>query len=427
MLKLHRILVWAGCVVALGCGSEQGGRDEAAGQGGAGGSGSPGDVDGDGYADSEEQRFGMVDTDMDGVLDWQDPDSHPPGAIPRSQMGAGGTGGGGAGVGGAGTGGAGGVGGDSCAAEGAEAEVGLQGADIVWVIDNSCSMAVEAAAVQANMNRFTTSLIDQGINVNMVLISSAMVAGMCDPSDWLCALSGGFNYGVCIGAPFGSGMCPMDSKPPNFLHLDLPVGSTNALQMVTDTYSQWSHMMRPGTSKHFAVVTDDDSDVDAATFTQRVNALDPAMFASWRYHGIFSFTACPDAASVGTVHQQLVTQTGGVAGDLCTQQFDPVFDLLAMDVAEKAEIACDWPIPAPPTGQTLDKNKVNVRYTRPDNTGVDVLRIPPGEDCGDREGWVYDNDELPSQVIACPASCDGFRATGGKVDVLFGCASVLVE
>lgn len=336
---------------------------------------------------------------------------------------AGGTGGVGA------AGGMGGAGGDSCAAEGAEAEVGLQGADIVWVVDNSCSMAVEAAAVQANMNRFTQALSANGINVNLVLISSANVSGMCDPSDWLCSLLGGFNYGVCIGAPFGSGMCPVDSVPPYFLHLDMAVGSTNGLQMAVDTYGQWSHMMRPGTSKHFVIVTDDDSDMDAATFTQRVNALspDPTLFAGWRFHGIFSFTNCPDAAAVGTVHQQLVTQTGGVAGDLCLQQFDPVFDLLAMDVTEKAEIACDWPIPPPPVGQTLDKNKVNVRYTRPDGTEVDVLRVPQGEDCGDREGWVYDNDDLPTQVIACPASCDGFRATGGKVDVLFGCETLVLE
>jgi dienelactone hydrolase len=96
---------------ALGCPAE---TDLAGGSGGAGGgAGLPGDVDGDGYSDAEEQRFGEVDTDLDGVLDWQDPDSHPPGAVLTPIGGTGGIGGvsGMAGIGGVGaTGGVGGVG-----------------------------------------------------------------------------------------------------------------------------------------------------------------------------------------------------------------------------------------------------------------------------------------------------------------------------
>jgi hypothetical protein len=130
---------------------------------------------------------------------------------------------------------------------------------------------------------------------------------------------------------------------------------------------------------------------------------------------------------VSPVHHALVEQTGGVSGDLCTQMFDPVFDELAMDVVTTAEIACDWPIPAPPAGQTLDRDKINVKFTQPDGAEVSLGRIPPGEECGDREGWRYDNDDAPTKVISCPASCQRFQASGGKVDVLFGCAVVLVE
>jgi hypothetical protein len=325
--------------------------------------------------------------------------------------------------------------GDDCVAAGAEAEVGRQGADIVWIVDNSCSMAIEAVAVQTNMNRFAMTLVDRGIDVNLVLISSANTSyqlnDACPPDDLVCAITmlvGAFtDFGVCIGAPFGSGMCPEDSKPPSFLHLPLPVGSTNGLQMATDLYPMYSHMMRPNTSKHFAIVTDDNSDVSAADFTQRVAALDPTLFAQWRYHGIFAFSNCPDAAEVSTVHQELVQQTGGVAGDLCTQNFDPVFDELAMDVVMKAEIACDWQIPPPPPGQTLDRDKINVNFTQPDGTVVPLGRIPEGQTCDGREGWHYDDEVAPTTVISCPASCDRFKASGGKVDVLFGCRGMLVE
>jgi hypothetical protein len=322
-----------------------------------------------------------------------------------------------------------------CTATGAEAVVGREGADMVWIVDNSCSMAFEAVAVQTNMNRFAQQLVDNGIDVHMVLISSANTSyqmnAACPPDDLICAIGslvGAFtDFGVCIGAPFGSGMCPNDSLPPNFLHITNPVGSTNGLQMALDLYPQYAQMMRPNASKHFAIVTDDDSDLSADAFTQGVNALDPNLFASWRYHGIFSFTDCPDAAKVGSVHQTLVQQTSGVAGDLCSQMFDPVFDELAMDVVTHAEIACDWPIPPPPAGQSLDSEKINVKFTQPDGTVVDLGRIPPGETCDGREGWYYDDDAAPTTVISCPASCDKFKASGGKVDVLFGCRVVLVQ
>lgn len=324
---------------------------------------------------------------------------------------------------------------EECAATAAEAVVGREPADIVWLVDNSCSMAVEAVAVQTNMNRFAQKLVDSGIDVHLVLISSANTSyqmnAACPPDDFVCAIGmlvGAFtDFGVCIGAPFGSGMCPNDSLPPNFLHLASPVGSTNGLQMALDLYPQYASMMRPNASKHFAIISDDNSDLSAAAFTQGVNALDPTLFAIWRYHGIFSFTDCPDAAEVGTVHQELVAQTMGVAGDLCMQQFDPVFDELAMAVVSNAEVACDWAIPPPPAGKSLDRDKINVKFTQPDGTVVDLGRIPEGEECDGREGWHYDDDAAPTTVISCPASCDRFRSGGGKVDVLFGCKTVVVE
>jgi hypothetical protein len=186
--------------------------------------------------------------------------------------------------------------------------------------------------------------------------------------------------------------------------------------------------MRPDSKKHFVVVSDDESTMmTAAAFTSAADALDPAVIKDWDFHGIFAQTMCMEASAVGNVYKELVMQTGGVAGDLCLQQFDPVFDQLAMDVAGKAEIACDWTIPPPPPGESLDPGKVNVRFTQPDGTVVQLLKIPVGEECMDREGWHYDDDANPTKVVSCEASCKKFRAGGGKVDVLFGCATIVVE
>jgi hypothetical protein len=320
----------------------------------------------------------------------------------------------------------------SCSATGAEAEVTLQGADLIWVVDNSCSMAIENAAVQANMNRFATTLFDNGVDVQLALISASGIAPamMCPPDDLLCQVLAGVGGlgGICIGAPFGSGMCPGDSNPPNFLHVDFPVGSNNALQLMMDLYPQYSSILRPGTKKHFVVVTDDNSQVPAATFSQWADSLDPALFSEgWFFHGVFSLSQCLDAAAIGSVYSELVNQTSGVAGDLCLQQFDPVFDALAVDVVEKAELACQWPIPPPPPGEVLDKSLVNVQYTQPDGTVVPLAKIPEGQECEDREGWFYDDESEPSQVLSCPAACERFQEMGGKVDVLFGCVTQVLE
>lgn len=320
----------------------------------------------------------------------------------------------------------------SCSASGAEAEVGLESADLIWVVDNSCSMTEEAAAVQANMNRFATMLFDMGIDVRLTLISTTSLGDpnmSCPPGDLICTLLAGneLGLGVCIDAPFGSGMCPEDSNPPQFLHLDENVNSINALQRVMDLYPQYAHNLRPDSKKHFVVVTDDNSSVPAATFSQWVDNVDPSLFGNgWFFHGVYAKTQCP-GAQIGTVYEELANQTSGIASDLCLQQFDPVFDALAVDVVGKADFACDWPIPPPPAGQVLDKELVNVEYTQPDGVKVALAKIPEGEECNGREGWFYDDELAPTQVRSCPVACERFQSVGGKVDVLFGCVTQVVR
>ena len=39
-----------------------------------------------------------------------------------------------------------------------------------------------------------------------------------------------------------------------------------------------------------------------------------------------------------------------------------------------------------------------------EGTVVDIGKIPDGADCGDQEGWHYDNPAAPTTVISCPDS-----------------------
>lgn len=320
----------------------------------------------------------------------------------------------------------------ACGAVSSEAVAQLQPADIIIAVDTSGSMDEEIAQVQANLNNFATLITNSGIDVHVTLIADAT---------------------ICIPAPLGSGACNgMDEKLPNYRHVVQTVASTDALQLILSTYPQWKGTLRPGATKTLAVVSDDESDMGAAAFTSQLLALDPPTFQGFKFDAIvvlndpgqfacFGFGSCPNvvccamdgpacvslAASQGDVYKALVAQTGGVQGELCLQDFNPVFQDMAQSVIKDAKLACDYAIPPPPEGQVFDPTKVNVAYT-PGGQGMpqQILNVQGGLNaCGPNGGWYYDDPASPKKVIMCPATCGVLQSDmGGKVEVLFGCDTV---
>lgn len=305
---------------------------------------------------------------------------------------------------------------DGCAALSQRAENRPQPADIVWAIDSSGSMNEEMAAVRTHMNAFSQQLVDSGIDVHLVLIAE------------------GGGSGICMDAPLGSGSCPDDSAAPTYLHVPQEVGSHDALDVIVASHFAWSGQMRPGATKAFVVVTDDDAEdfaggifgAPADTFVSNVEALDPS-YAGFTFHGIYSFSNCPAAASVGQTYADLVSRTGGVSGDLCLQDFQPVFDAIATEVIEASSVDCEWDIPPVPAGETFDSGEVNVRF-QPGNgmPAEDVLYVQGGAQCGAGGGWFYDDDAAPTRVLACPDTCERIQADDqAQIDILFGCQTVV--
>lgn len=83
-------------------------------------------------------------------------------------------------------------------------------------------------------------------------------------------------------------------------------------------------------------------------------------------------------------------------------------------------LGCEYPLPTPPAGQTLDVNKVNVNFTAP-NTPTKTLAY--SGDCSNPDGWHYDSATAPTKIILCQKACDtGKNTPGAKLDVIFGCA-----
>lgn len=319
-----------------------------------------------------------------------------------------------------------------CAGVSAEAQASLQPADVIIAVDTSGSMDEESGEVQANLNAFASVVTGSGIDMHVVLIADAS---------------------VCIPAPLGSGNCGgADENLPSFRHVVQAVGSNDSLELLVSTYPQYKDSLRQGATKTFIVVSDDNSDMSAAEFTNAIMALDPS-FAGFKFDAIVSYTSplscfgfsCPPnnpccvpfgpigcqplSAEEGTVYKQLVAQTGGVSGDLCAQDFDPVFQDIAKGVVGSSKLACEYPIPDPPEGEEIDPNKVNVTYT-PGGGGEPqpIYNVPGGAaQCGPEGGWYYDDLAMPTKIVLCPATCQTIQADSmGKFEVVFGCDTQVI-
>ena len=358
----------------------------------------------------------------------------PPSSIPTTvvQVPASGGNGGGGGTSGGSGGASDGAGGrtitENCAMTKASAMdiMTVRPADIIFAIDSSTSMNEEIAFVQTNMNAFSQQISASGVDVHVILLADE--TGMRP---------------VCIGAPLGSGTCPGDSKLPNYAHIPVPVGSHDALDQIIDTFPMWRQHLRPEATKSFVVVTDDDAPVTmgmgmgfpgamaprivtAQAFVDEVATLDPTLFAQWSMNGVYCFTDCqPTAAAVGQVYIDLVARTMGVGGDLCLQDFQPVFDRLAEQIITNAgsTIACEWTLPAAPSGQSFSRDLVSVARTTSMGT-TPLSQVATEAECA-AGGWHLDNLLNPTKVVACPSTCMEMQnQSGGKIDVSFGCEAV---
>jgi von Willebrand factor type A domain len=120
----------------------------------------------------------------------------------------------------------------------------------------------------------------------------------------------------------------------------------------------------------------------------------------------------------------LIARGGGtgkaiMVSDSNPAQITPDFEAAVGQIKNQA-LGCEYSLPKPPNGQTLDINAVNVNYT-PGGGGPQTLQY--SKDCSNPNGWHYDNTSTPQHVEMCPGICDTLKKDtgGGKLDVIFGC------
>jgi hypothetical protein len=326
---------------------------------------------------------------------------------------------------------------DECAAVAETAENEYQPLDIIFIIDNTPSMLDEINEVRANMNLFSERIVESGLDARIVLVS-------CLPGD-----CGNKNFhGICIDAPLGAEEGCIEGGPyddtnlPDYLHVSEKVASVKGLEITLNTFDEWRSMLRPGAKTHFVIVSDDTDETSAEAFDEAVRQLDPDQFKDYQFNGIFAYMSKDDACAIGssepcctyaapegntdswdTVYADLVTLTGGVSGDLCLQDFDPVFDELVQSVIASAELSCEWEIPKPPDGETLDPSRVNIDFLDGEGAKTLIGNVESEEQC-DRvdNAWYYDNPEDPEKIMVCPATCDWIRRfPHAQIVLQFGC------
>jgi hypothetical protein len=111
------------------------------------------------------------------------------------------------------------------------------------------------------------------------------------------------------------------------------------------------------------------------------------------------------------------TQKALIVADQNPTQIQADFQKAIQTIKQNA-LSCDYTIPAPPNGETLETGKVNVVY----KSGSSTETISYNQSCAGGTGWKYDDPQKPTRILMCDGSCATVKSAG-SVDVLFGCTT----
>lgn len=355
--------------------------------------------------------------------------------------------------------------------------------DIIWLVDNSSSMAPAVAEVNAGLNDFATLIAGTSLDYRVIMLSLL-------PSD---SRASGL-YPVCIPEPLAdNATCgDNDAGDPNqrFFQSSINVKSTQTFEQLLGSLAQvsvyanggslggepWLQWLRPNATKTLVFVTDDNARMtatgletwlyhcqddagtppcDNAFNSNKIGSgiLEPYwnhLFDGFMAAGVYGWGdenqpdvrciydggAMPPAS--GANYTDLIAQTGGPRAQICAGHaaWAPFFQAVATAVLANSKISCTMDIPS--SGSPLDPNAVNVTISDGATTTT-LTKVAGKGDCGGSASWYYDDDTAPTKVILCPAACQTAQSLvsgaasdagvdsgkTGSVNVLFGCATIV--
>jgi hypothetical protein len=117
-------------------------------------------------------------------------------------------------------------------------------------------------------------------------------------------------------------------------------------------------------------------------------------------------------AVAGGTEQAYLVEGGDVSNEV----------LIALNrIRGDAAIPCQLQLPPAPDGLYLDLDQVNLEYRSVSCGRTLLYSVPSAAECGDEDGWYYDNAENPSSIELCPESCDRVSGPGGSLLFSVGC------
>jgi hypothetical protein len=305
--------------------------------------------------------------------------------------------------------------------------------DIVWVVDASGSMLDEQIKIGKNMAVFADAITNANIDVRIVMMTTSAAIPVICP----------------VVSPDPLAGTPLAADP-RYQFLETRVDSNNPLDIAVDNFGAYSSFLRPGAKTHFVFVTDDESfyrglatpDERATAFANDMRGLlghdfilhtvssdgpapcsDPNCMPDINTGiCVFVMLGC-GAAAPGSTYYALAGMTSGLSASICESDWSVIFEPLTAAIIASAPLPCNYEIPPPPSGDTLDPSKVNVRWKMPSATDEMVFgKVADQAACADQLGWHYEGMP-PNQIMLCPATCSAV-ANGGTLSIEFGCATV---
>jgi hypothetical protein len=139
---------------------------------------------------------------------------------------------------------------------------------------------------------------------------------------------------------------------------------------------------------------------------------------------------CPSGENPGTAYEALSRMTSGLRFPICAADpaapggslmgFDSIFNAIAQGVVQGSKVECDFPIPAPPAGETLDRDTVEAIYTPGNGDPAEAFRsVASAADCAMLDDHFYfDGDN----IVLCASTCSRVQAdTSADIQIRFGC------
>jgi hypothetical protein len=269
---------------------------------------------------------------------------------------------------------------------------------------------------------------------------------------------------ICIEAPLsGLAACPAEDPvfSERFFHYNEKIESADVLDSILEDYSLaspdelapngYGPWLRPGVKKALIIVTDDDETTDPAApltpdaFLMALTALSPENFGTPQdgttaVHSIVGVgekanptdVYRPDEPVVseictgngaivenaGPTYQALSVMTGGFRFPLCQPiGYEAIFRAIADSLVVDRD-ACDFRVPEPPSGETLDLDAALVTFS-PGNSEppVTLEQVSSSGECVANAFYVENQ-----RVFLCPEACIALRSSAdGSVDIEFPC------